>query len=75
MSVRLLVAAVCLALTAFPAFAAPLELYGRLPNIEDVAISPDGGMVALIYTNGEDRQIVLRNQADGKLSVLGVGAA
>ena len=75
MSVRLLVAAVCLALTALPAFAAPLDLYGRLPNIEDVAISPDGGMVAMIYTNGEDRQIVLRNQADGKLSVLGVGPA
>ena len=29
----------------------------------------------MIYTNGEDRQIVLRNQADGKLSVLGVGPA
>lgn len=75
MSVRLLVAAVCLALTAFPATAAPLEHYGRLPSVEDVAISPDGGMVALISTNGEDRLIVLRNQADGKLSVLGVGAA
>lgn len=75
MSVRLLVAAVCFALAAFPATAAPLENYGRLPNVEDVAMSPDGGMVALIYTNGEDRQIVLRNQADGKLSVLDVGPA
>jgi dipeptidyl aminopeptidase/acylaminoacyl peptidase len=75
MSVRLLFAAVCLALAAFPANAAPLEHYGRLPTVEEVVISPDGGMVALIYTNGEDRQIVLRNQADGKLSILGVGPA
>ncbi len=75
MSVRLFVAAVCLALAAFPAIAAPLEHYGRLPTVEEVAISPDGGMVALIYTKDEDRQIVLRSQADGKLSVLGVGPA
>ncbi|MDO9433522.1 MAG: S9 family peptidase [Phenylobacterium sp.] len=75
MSVRLLVAAVCLALAAFPAAAAPLEHYGRLPTVEEVAISPDGGMVAMISTNGEERLIVLRNQADGKLSALAVGAA
>ncbi|MES3026585.1 MAG: hypothetical protein V4820_01880 [Pseudomonadota bacterium] len=76
MSVRLLVAAVCLALAAaLPATAAPLEHYGRLPTVEEASISPDGRMVALIHTNGEDRQIVLRNQADGKLSILGVGPA
>lgn len=75
MSVRLLVAAVCLALGASPASAASLELYGRLPSVEDVSISPDGARVALITTKGEERQIVLRNQADGKLTVLGAGAA
>ncbi len=75
MSVRLLVAAVCLALTVSPATAAPLEHYGRLPTVEEASISPDGAMVALIHTNGEDRQIVLRNMVDGKFSILGVGPA
>lgn len=72
MSVRLLVAAVCLALTVSPATAAPLEHYGRLPTVEEASISPDGAMVALIHTNGEDRQIVLRNMVDGKFSILGL---
>lgn len=66
------VAALCL-MAATSAAAAPLEAYGRLPSIEDITISPDGTRLALITTNGEDRQIVLQNRADGKLQVLGVG--
>jgi dipeptidyl aminopeptidase/acylaminoacyl peptidase len=47
--------------------AAPLEVYGKLPNIEAVAVSPNGDMVAAIVTNGEDRLITVRNIADNKV--------
>ncbi len=42
-----------------PALAAPLEVYGRLPAIEQVAVSPDGRLLALVVTNGEERKIVV----------------
>ena len=58
------------------ASAGPLELYGRLPSIEAIAISPDGARVGLITTDGEQRRIVIKELSDGKLShVLGVGLA
>ncbi len=66
-----LTAAACaLALSASPsapAFAAPLETYGRLPQIEEAVISPDGAMVAYATTDGENRFIAVRNISDGKI--------
>jgi len=63
--------AVCLALTG-AAFAAetkgaapPLSLYGRLPNLEQVEISPDGKMLAIAVTDGEKRMMLIREAAEG----------
>lgn len=47
--------------------AAPLEVYGRLPMIEEVAISPDGTMIAYALTDGEKRMVVVRRRADGEV--------
>ncbi len=41
--------------------AAPLEVYGKLPFVERIAISPDGATLAMAVTNGEDRRILLVN--------------
>lgn len=46
------------------AAAAPLEVYGRLPRIEDVALSPDGAHLALTLTNGEAREVVVQQVSD-----------
>lgn len=53
--------------------AAPLEAYGRLPAIEDAQVSPDGKLVALTITNGEQRNIIIKRLSDGSV-VGGVGA-
>lgn len=49
---------------ATAASAAPLELYGRLPAVEQLEISPDGEMLAMILTNGEDRMLVISRLSD-----------
>jgi dipeptidyl aminopeptidase/acylaminoacyl peptidase len=36
---------------------APLAAYGRLPSLEDVAISPDGKRLAFVKTQGDDRAL------------------
>ena len=50
-----------------PAMAAPLEAYGKLPSIESVALSPSGHATAIVITNGEERMIVVRDNATGKV--------
>jgi dipeptidyl aminopeptidase/acylaminoacyl peptidase len=65
-----------MAAMAGAAQAAPLELYGRLPSIEQAAVSPDGESVALIWTDGEQRKIAIERLSDHKVAeLLGVGAA
>jgi hypothetical protein len=50
------IAFVGLAILAVPARAAPpIHAYGRLPSIEDAALSPDGTKVAYVRTTQEDR--------------------
>src|SRR5437762_1019443 len=44
--------------------AAPLEVYGHLPSMEDIAISPDGSQVACIKTLGDDRLLLVVNLSD-----------
>ena len=64
--------ALCLLVT--PAVAAPLEVYGRLPSIEDVQISPDGKRVALMTTKGEGRYIFVFDLAEmDKLATVSAG--
>ncbi|HEY8004402.1 MAG TPA: S9 family peptidase, partial [Phenylobacterium sp.] len=58
------------ALSASAAVAAPLEAYGKLPSIEDIAISPDGARLAMIQTDGEKRTIRIENLAQHKMERL-----
>jgi dipeptidyl aminopeptidase/acylaminoacyl peptidase len=56
--------------------ATPLEVYGGLPSLEEVSLSPDGGKIAYVRTEGEKRLIVVRSLADDKvLKALRVGDA
>ena len=43
----------------------PLSIYGRLPNIEQIEISPDGTKLAVAVTDGEKRMLLIREAADG----------
>jgi cephalosporin-C deacetylase-like acetyl esterase len=47
--------------------AVPLETYGRLPHVEDVALSPDGTRLAFVYTNQDARTVAVMSLADHKL--------
>ena len=49
------------------ALAAPLEVYGHLPSLDEVMISPDGANLAFILTTGETRRIIVESIADRKL--------
>ncbi|MDO8380987.1 S9 family peptidase [Phenylobacterium sp.] len=72
---RMVVAALCAALFALPAAAAPpLEVFGRLPTLEQVEVSPDGTKLAYVRPEGESRKIMVQSLADGKmLAAVGVG--
>ena len=58
-------------LTPSPGLTAPLEVYGRLPSLEDVALSPDGSRLALIQTTADDRVLFVHSLTEHK--VLGKG--
>jgi hypothetical protein len=47
---------------ARPGWAAPLEVYGRLPSLENVALSPDGSRIALIHATANDRARLRRKK-------------
>lgn len=64
-----LIATACAAL-AGAAAAAPLEAYGKLPTIEDAAVSANGQQVAVIVTNGEERRIVVKDLVNGTTPLL-----
>ena len=61
--------------SAAPANVPPLSVYGRLPNIERIEISPDGSKLAIAVTDGEKRMLVIRESKDGGkvVSALNVG--
>ena len=54
-------------LTPRPGLTAPLEVYGRLPSLENVALSPDGSLLALVHTTTNDRVLEVRSPTDHKL--------
>ena len=68
---KILFSAVCACLChgAAAADAVPLEVFGRLPSLEDVAISPDGTKIAFVLTNGDNRSLRVASLA--KPEVLG----
>jgi dipeptidyl aminopeptidase/acylaminoacyl peptidase len=53
----ILIAVAALLSVATAASAAPLAAYGLLPQIEQVAISPDGSRLAIMKTKGEERTV------------------
>lgn len=60
-----IVACVMLAWAEGAHAAQDLAVYGRLPTLEQVEISPDGKRLAIIETNGEARTLVVRGVAAG----------
>lgn len=48
---------------AGPALTAPLEAYGRLPAIDAATLSPSGGQLAMIVTDGERRSVAVQDLA------------
>ena len=50
-----------------PAASLPLEVYGRLPSLEDVALSPDGSRIAFVRTTQDTRVIAVVSLADNKV--------
>ena len=61
---------------AAPAVAADksdLSLYGHLPKIEEVVISPDGSKLAVVTTDGEQRYLTIRKTEGGGLAGIAVG--
>jgi dipeptidyl aminopeptidase/acylaminoacyl peptidase len=53
---------------------AALEVYGQLPQLENVSLSPDGSRVAFVRTSDDTRVIAVASVADHKvLSLLRVG--
>ncbi|CAN5376974.1 S9 family peptidase [soil metagenome] len=61
-------------LCASPALAAAptLSVYGRLPHIEQVEISPDGQKLAVAVTDGEKRMLLIRETTEGGKVLAGV---
>jgi dipeptidyl aminopeptidase/acylaminoacyl peptidase len=53
-------------LTARIGWTVPLEVYGRLPSIEDVALSPDGSRLAFVRTTADRRIITIYGFKDHK---------
>ena len=54
--------------------AVPLEVYGRLPSLEDMALSPDGSRLAFVRTTQNQRLVVVISLTDHKsLGALKVG--
>ena len=47
--------------------AVPLAVYGGLPSVEDVALSPDGTRVAYVRTEGDQRIVIFATVADRKM--------
>jgi dipeptidyl aminopeptidase/acylaminoacyl peptidase len=65
LAVMLLMLAASLAMPA--GWAAPLEVYGRLPGLEDVALSPDGSRLAFIRTSENNRILAIHDFTTGKI--------
>lgn len=63
--------ALAAAFTAPTGWTAPLEVYGKLPSVEDVALSPDGSRLAMIRPVADDRMLVVISVSEHK--VLGKG--
>ncbi len=69
--------AACFALlcgTAQAAAKPDLAIYGQLPSVESVEISPDGTKLAFVATNGDERFVVIRQIGGSILKTIYAGA-
>jgi dipeptidyl aminopeptidase/acylaminoacyl peptidase len=74
MKVRMLAAAILAAFFGVRAEAAPLEVYGRLPTLEQVAISPDGNALASVRIADAKRLVIIQSlQTYKTLGAIDVG--
>lgn len=64
MGARVGFVALLLAFAAAPASAVPLEIYGRLPTVDDIELSPDGNLLGIITTGVDGNQLQVRASAD-----------
>jgi dipeptidyl aminopeptidase/acylaminoacyl peptidase len=46
--------------TSIASDATPLEVFGRLPTLEHIAISPDGTKLAFVRTKGDERSLLIK---------------
>lgn len=61
-------------LLAFPSTAAPnIEVYGQLPSVELMQLSPSGDKLAYIVIAGDNRQLVVKDLSDKVLAVAPAG--
>ena len=70
-------AAACVTVLSGVAHAAEkpsLAIYGQLPSIEAVQISPDGTKLAVIVTDGDQRYLLIRQVGGGILRSIVVGS-
>jgi acetyl esterase/lipase len=69
--------ALAAAFAAPTGWTAPLEVYGKLPAVEDVALSPDGSRLAMIRTVADDRLLAVVSVSEHKVlgKPLRIGAA
>lgn len=51
-----------------------LAVYGQLPNIEQIELSPDGSKLAVVVTDGDQRFLSIRQVGGGVLAGMNVGA-
>jgi dipeptidyl aminopeptidase/acylaminoacyl peptidase len=58
--------ALCALLSNAISRAVPLEVYGRLPSLEDVSLSPDGSRIAFVRTTADERTIEVLSLAGRK---------
>src|ERR1700760_1985157 len=58
---------------AAPATAAPLETYGRLPSLEDIALAPNGQRVAFVRTKENLRLLAIADLPNSLLARAALG--
>jgi hypothetical protein len=50
----------------------PIDVYGHLPTLEDLALSPDGTKLAFVFTRGDERNLCIKPLIENR--ALGRGA-
>ena len=76
LKILLAACAACVAVMSGSASAAEtsnLAIYGRLPQYEEVKVSPDGSKLAMVMTNGDERFVIVRTVAGQQVAGIKAG--